>query len=180
MTHRKELLEKAIGVTCGPRDEEYGSPKYNLANTAALWNAYLQAKFPYPGDKVVFDAEDVAWLNTLQKISRATSGQAGDDTYLDAAGYAAIAGEVRYGTKAAQEEFPEPYFTCSGDGKTTVFSYPFFLSRVQDLEVKLNGVVQDVNYRVFGTVDLDGGTMAFDIAPCKDAIVTLSRKESRT
>ena len=93
MTHRKELLEKAIEVTCNSRQAEYGTPDNNLSNTARLWNAYLTAKYLHT--PIVITAEDVAWLNVLQKVSRATSGQAGDDTYLDAAAYAAIAGEVR-------------------------------------------------------------------------------------
>ena len=95
MTHRKELLEKAIEVTCNSRQAEYGTPAENLDNTAQLWNAYFAAKQGVELDPTLFSAEDVAWLNTLQKISRATTGQAGDDTYLDAAAYAAIAGEVR-------------------------------------------------------------------------------------
>ncbi len=93
MTDRKELLEKAIDVTCNSRQAEYGTPRENLTNTADLWNAYFEAKYVGYVEKIT--AEDVAWLNTLQKISRATSGQAGDDTYLDAAAYSAIAGEVR-------------------------------------------------------------------------------------
>ena len=91
---RKELLQKAIDVTCKSRQAEYGTPKENLENTAALWNAYLTTKFDlHPDDFLT--AEDVAWFNTLQKISRTAHGKAGDDTYLDAAAYAAIAGEVR-------------------------------------------------------------------------------------
>ena len=94
MTHRKELLKAGIAATCGSRDKEYGPPEVNLQNTANLWNAYMACKHDIT-DGVLFTAEDVAWLNTLQKISRAASGPAGDDTYIDAAVYSAIAGEVR-------------------------------------------------------------------------------------
>jgi hypothetical protein len=93
MTHRKDLLEKGIAVTCGPRDEEYGSPEVNMQNTANFWNAYFAARFPECDIDIT--PEDVAWLNNLQKVSRATSGNAGDDTYTDASVYSAIAGEVR-------------------------------------------------------------------------------------
>ena len=98
MTHRKELLEAGIKATCGERDEEYGDPKVNLENTARLWNAYLGAK--YPELEKLLTAEDVSWLNVLQKVSRAAShpgtmSSVGDDTYIDAAVYSAIAGEVR-------------------------------------------------------------------------------------
>ena len=93
MTHRKELLKAGIAATCGSRDKEYGPPEVNLQNTANLWNAYLLAKFHDQEFDVT--AEDVALMNVLQKVSRAASGPAGDDTYVDAAAYAAIAGEVR-------------------------------------------------------------------------------------
>jgi hypothetical protein len=93
MTHRKELLRSAIKATCGERDKEYGPPEINLQNTANFWNCYLLARFPYFDGEL--NPEDVAWMNNLQKVSRASSGPAGDDTYADAAAYSAIAGEVR-------------------------------------------------------------------------------------
>ena len=98
MTHRKELLEAGIAATCGERDEEYGDPRPNFENTASLWNAYIRAK--YPNAEMMFTCEDVAWLNNLQKMSRAIShpgvmSSVGDDTYIDAAVFAAIAGELK-------------------------------------------------------------------------------------
>lgn len=99
---RKEILEDAIAVTCGDREEDYGSPVINLGNTAELWSAYLRTKYfsKYPGyenlgGEFILTAEDVAWLNLLQKISRSFKAPK-KDTYLDAAAYAAIAGECRF------------------------------------------------------------------------------------
>ncbi len=88
--HRKEILEAAIAHTCGERDVEYGSPGKNLSDIAVLWEAYLCSK--YTGIRIT--AEDVAWLNVLQKIARTYKGGCGIDTYEDAAAYSAIAGEV--------------------------------------------------------------------------------------
>lgn len=100
---RKELLEKAISLTCGDRDIEYGSPVDNLSNCADLWSAYFRGRCrnKLPGTQetettFVISAEDVAWLNVLQKIARTFSGNARSDTYEDAAAYAAIAGECHF------------------------------------------------------------------------------------
>jgi hypothetical protein len=41
----------------------------------------------------VLTAEDVAWLNVLQKMARTFNGSSKPDTYIDAATYSAIAGE---------------------------------------------------------------------------------------
>lgn len=96
--HRKEILEKAVECTCGQRDVEYGSPEENLQNIADLWTVYLTCKY---GDKhfgigreVRFTAEDQAWMMTLLKMARTFAKKPSTDTYVDAAAYAAIAGEV--------------------------------------------------------------------------------------
>lgn len=93
---RKTILETAVTLTCSDRNAEYGEPYDNLSNIATLWNAYLFAKF---GElvcdplQVELKAEDVAHLNSLQKIARTMTGRPKMDTYVDAAAYAAIAGE---------------------------------------------------------------------------------------
>lgn len=93
---RLEYLAEASRLTSGLRDKEYGPPYNNFSNCALLWSAYLHGK--YGGltiDPLQFNltAEDVAWFNVLQKMSRTFSGSAKADTYIDAACYAAIAGE---------------------------------------------------------------------------------------
>jgi hypothetical protein len=98
MPMRKELLETAIKLTCGDRQEQYGDPLDNLLNTATLFQAYLEAKMGsrslgYGPNQYALSAEDVAWLNVLQKIARTMTGVPKPDTYIDAAAYAAIAGE---------------------------------------------------------------------------------------
>lgn len=93
---RLEYLAEAARLTSGDRDREYGTPYINLSDCAMLWTAYLCGK--YGGQTVdllqlSLTAEDVAWLNVLQKIARTFSGHPKPDTYIDAAAYAAIAGE---------------------------------------------------------------------------------------
>lgn len=98
---RLEYLAEAARLTSGDRDREYGTPYNNLSDCAMLWSAYICGK--YAGrtiDPLEFSltAEDVAWFNNLQKMARTFSGNPKPDTYIDAAAYAAIAGEC------AQEE----------------------------------------------------------------------------
>ena len=93
---RVRYLRKGISLTAGDRDREYGPPFNNLSDCATLFTAYLKAKYgSHVIGSVCFDltAEDIAWLNVLQKIARTFSGNPKPDTYIDAATYEAIAGE---------------------------------------------------------------------------------------
>jgi hypothetical protein len=97
---RAALLQNALNLTVGNRDEEYGDPYENLDNVACLWTAYLEAKYctKLPSSQNLestfrLTAEDAAWFNVLQKIARTFSGRVKLDTYTDSAAYAAIAGE---------------------------------------------------------------------------------------
>lgn len=94
---RIEILKQAKKLTGEDRNKEYGEPWENLTNIATLIGAYLYAKY---GGKVLdpmqleITAEDIAWFNVLQKMARTFIGRQKMDTYVDAAAYAAIAGEV--------------------------------------------------------------------------------------
>ena len=92
---RLEYLATAAKLTSGDRDREYGNPYDNLSDCAMLWSAYIKGKYTLIDDigSLQLTAEDVAWLNVLQKIARTFAGRAKTDTYIDAAAYAAIAGE---------------------------------------------------------------------------------------
>lgn len=100
---REQYLLAARDYTCGDRDVEYGTPTQNLSDCAALFTAYLEGKTrgrcigSTCGNKLAgqyeLTAEDVAWLNVLQKMARTFNGKTKEDTYIDAAAYAAIAGE---------------------------------------------------------------------------------------
>lgn len=93
---RVQYLKTAQNLTRGDRDLEYGKPYNNLTACGVLFEAYLCAKF---GGAIIdplnfkLTAEDVAWLNVLQKMARTFAGNVKPDTYIDAAAYAAIAGE---------------------------------------------------------------------------------------
>ena len=88
---RIEILKRAAEVTGGERQDSYGPVKRNLDNIAILWMAYLQVK---TGQLVPIGSEDVAWMMSLLKTARSVNAYH-EDNYVDAAAYAAIAGECR-------------------------------------------------------------------------------------
>lgn len=94
--NRLEILAEASALTGESRNKEYGEPRDNLGDCARLWSAYFDSKYGgfTEGGYTEITAEDVAWLNVLQKIARTFRGVPKPDTYIDAAAYAAIAGEV--------------------------------------------------------------------------------------
>ena len=69
------------------RGEDYGDPRPNHERIAHLWNAYLEPATP-------ITAHDVAICMILVKCSRAKAGFRADN-YLDIAGYAEIAEDLR-------------------------------------------------------------------------------------
>lgn len=98
---RVQTLETAIKLTGGDRNKSYGPPFDNLSDCAELWNAYINSKSDCieataDGSYAVrLKAEDVAWLNVLQKMARSFKSGYHPDNYTDAAAYSAIAGECR-------------------------------------------------------------------------------------
>lgn len=90
---RVQTLETAIHLTGGDRNEAYGPPYDNLSDCAEMWNAYINTKVGCL--TVQLDAEDVAWMMTLVKMTRSFQPGYHPDNYTDAAAYSAIAGECR-------------------------------------------------------------------------------------
>jgi hypothetical protein len=88
---RIRLLSKGIELTGGDRNAVYGDPWDNLTACAALWEAYLTAKY----SEVHLVAEDVAHMMQLVKMTRTFHGGYHADNYVDNATYGAIAGECR-------------------------------------------------------------------------------------
>lgn len=82
---RPEILDTAKKMVCGQRETDYGKPENNFKVIADLWSAYKGQKFT---------ALDVAIMMALLKIGRISTGTATDDSFVDAAGYIACAGEV--------------------------------------------------------------------------------------
>lgn len=97
-SHREGILNTAKALTCGDRNKSYGPPYDNLSDCANLWQSYLNSKWGCiapdgDGYAVRITAEDVAWLMVLLKMTRSFYPGYHHDNYVDAAAYAAIAGE---------------------------------------------------------------------------------------
>lgn len=80
-----DMLAEAAQLVSVERQEKYGHPLENHTATAEMWRAYVQRKY---GVKLPFDAEDVCWMNVLQKVSREANSPQRDNR-VDVAGYAA-------------------------------------------------------------------------------------------
>ena len=84
-TTRKSILAEAEKCVCTDREQAYGSPEDNFVAISALWNAYKPCGFT---------AHDVATMMALLKIGRIATGTFTADSYVDACGYLACAGEI--------------------------------------------------------------------------------------
>jgi hypothetical protein len=84
---RKEILDTARDLICLDRNEQYGEPEECPSGAIAnLWSAYLQSPIK---------PADVAMMLALMKVARMKTGEYNADNYVDAAGYIAIAGEIK-------------------------------------------------------------------------------------
>ena len=93
------ILEEAAELVNGARQASYGHPAINHGTTAELWAIYLGRKNP----GVEITAEDVCFMNMLQKISRHMNSPKRDNL-VDLAGYAENAGMIA----VLEEEREEP------------------------------------------------------------------------
>lgn len=90
MLNREELCQKAIDIITGDREEAYGDPEDSFDLIARFWQAYLNHKTC--DDSI--ETWDVSVMMALMKIARIANGKFKEDSYIDAIGYLAIAGEL--------------------------------------------------------------------------------------
>lgn len=83
--HRSELLHKAEEIITKDRNNSYGEPDQDFARIAELWSTYL-------GHSV--KPHDVAAMMIMLKLSRISWNPTHEDSWLDAAGYAACGFET--------------------------------------------------------------------------------------
>ena len=91
---RKEILDTAAALTTVEREAEYGKPEDNYFVVAELWNAYCNGAKLAVDDEVYITPDHALVMMALLKIGRIATGQVKADTYIDAAGYLALAGEI--------------------------------------------------------------------------------------
>lgn len=90
---RTAVLDTAKELITGPREQEYGTPQANFEAIAAMWNVMLAGKLKSVGDCPI-SAVDVALCMVAVKMARARVTPEKGDTYIDMAGYAALAAEL--------------------------------------------------------------------------------------
>lgn len=103
MIDRKFILEKALEITTGQREETYGGPENSFALIAELWAPYIRTKCIPFGLDVVINPEDVAIMMALLKVARLASNASHLDSWVDLAGYAACGGEIGCGRGGGYE-----------------------------------------------------------------------------
>ncbi len=94
---RVKILNEGAELTFGARDDEYGPPEINMACSGALKKA-LRDHMTRDISLAELEAIDMA----LTKIGRLATGTPKRDTYVDAATYLAIAGEIGLSAKSEQ------------------------------------------------------------------------------
>lgn len=87
-----EILQIAREIVEGYRNTTHGDKERSFATIATFWSNYLSAALDMNGQCLT--GYDVAQMMVLLKIARAAHGTRHSDHAVDAAGYAAIAGEL--------------------------------------------------------------------------------------
>lgn len=89
LPERCKILHDGAALTNGDRDMEYGPPAVNMAASGALKDAFRSHM-----TRDISLAELEAIEMCLTKLGRIATGTPKRDTYVDAATYLAIAGEI--------------------------------------------------------------------------------------
>jgi hypothetical protein len=97
---RVQLTQTAASLITGQRQEDYGPPVKNFQRIANLWNGHMETD--------IFTPRKVAELMLLLKMAR-TINSPTEDSYVDAIGYAAIAGELAGIEIDAEKKAEEAY-----------------------------------------------------------------------
>lgn len=95
-TRAGKLLREAAEIVDGARNVTHGDKERSFQAIAKLWDAYLSSR-KQPDNALT--AADVAAMMVMLKFARSEHGQHIHDHGIDAAGYAAIWGELREGAQ---------------------------------------------------------------------------------
>ncbi len=87
------ITRTAGALVSTTREQQHGEKYDNHRRIADIWNGLLSAADKSP--LTPLDAHDVANMMEALKIARRYSGQFNLDDYIDGAGYAAVAGEIK-------------------------------------------------------------------------------------
>lgn len=84
--HRSDILEEAISLINGERNNDYGDPLYDFQTTAALWQVYLR-RIELARGGLSLLPHDVAVMMALVKVARLAWTPNKRDHWADIAGY---------------------------------------------------------------------------------------------
>lgn len=93
----ENIAKGAAVLVSGDRAVTHGDKHANFTAIARLWNAYLRSRFDNGKASFALEAHEIADMMELLKIARRINGAFNIDDYIDGAGYAAIAGELKSG-----------------------------------------------------------------------------------
>jgi hypothetical protein len=96
----EEILDTAKGLITGDRNKVYGDAREDFTRTGKLWEQVLGVEVP---------PEKVAMCMALVKFGRLTNSPDHEDSWVDAAGYIALGGEIA--TVAPVDEIADPPVT---------------------------------------------------------------------
>ena len=88
--NREQILSTAIQYITKDRAALHGAAEDTFANIGELWGWWMHGKQAY-----TFSDFDVAIMMTLFKIARIKGNPDHIDSYIDGAGYLALAGEIQ-------------------------------------------------------------------------------------
>ncbi len=91
MDSARDFLAAARTAICD-RPAKYGPPDISAAAIAGLWNAYLANREPL--DMRPLELWDIFAMLALMKVARGQQDPQHADSWVDGAGYLALAGEV--------------------------------------------------------------------------------------
>lgn len=83
--YREKILDDAKTIITSDRNNTYGEPEDIFSTIADYWTTYLD---------IIITPSDVGNMMGLFKIARITANKLHEDSYTDAIGYIACAGEL--------------------------------------------------------------------------------------
>ena len=92
MTTAEDIVRRAAELVGGERAAQHGDKLENFAKIARLWTAYMANAGLINTD---LSASQAADMMELLKVARRQSGGFNPDDYIDGAGYAGVAFEIR-------------------------------------------------------------------------------------
>lgn len=94
---RGMVLEKAMQVINGDRQDQYGNPEDSFQVISDFWAVYLKHNrivSQSPASLGLISKKDVALMMALMKIAREMYGAGKEDNMIDAAGYIGLAADM--------------------------------------------------------------------------------------